>query len=178
MITTYNEEWEVLEKTIEGAKGIDYPKKKIWILDDTRRAWLRQRCLEEEVGYITRPDNRGKKAGNQNNGLRQTDSPLILQLDADFIPMPGILFRSLGFFSNPKVAVVQTPQSFLNYEPFRWNLGLERAIPDDGQAFYFDDQASRDAWGVSFFCGTSAILRRAALEEIGGIPEGCDTEDI
>jgi cellulose synthase/poly-beta-1,6-N-acetylglucosamine synthase-like glycosyltransferase len=38
MITTYTEDWEVLEKTIEGAKGIDYPKKKIWILDDTQRA--------------------------------------------------------------------------------------------------------------------------------------------
>jgi hypothetical protein len=123
-------------------------------------------------------DNRGKKAGNQNNGLRQTEAPFILQLDADFVPMPGILIRTIGFFSDPKIAIVQTPQSFLNCEPFRWNLGLEHAMSDDAQAFYFDDQASRDAWGVSFFCGTSAVIRRTALESIGGFPEECDTEDI
>ncbi|HEY5954303.1 MAG TPA: glycosyltransferase [Terrimicrobiaceae bacterium] len=178
MITTYSEEWAILEKTIEGAKNIDYPNKKIWILDDTRRQWLKQRCLAECIGYITRLDNRGKKAGNQNNGLRQTEAPFILQLDADFVPMPGILIRTIGFFSDPKIAIVQTPQSFLNCEPFRWNLGLEHAMSDDAQAFYFDDQASRDAWGVSFFCGTSAVIRRTALESIGGFPEECDTEDI
>jgi cellulose synthase (UDP-forming) len=178
MITTYSEEWEVLEKTIEGAKNIDYVNKKIWILDDTRRQWLKERCLAEEIGYITRLDNRGKKAGNQNNGLRQTKAPFILQLDADFVPMPAILLRTIGFFSNPKIAIVQTPQSFLNCEPFRWNLGLEHAMSDDAQAFYYDDQASRDAWGVSFFCGTSAVIRRTALESIDGFPEECDTEDI
>ena len=57
-------------------------------------------------------------------------------------------------------------------------MGLERTISDEAQAFYYDDQASRDAWGVSFFCGTSAVIRRAALESIGGFPEECDTEDI
>ncbi len=178
MITTHSEEWEVLEKTMEGAKNIDYPNKNIWILDDTRRSWLQERCLEEKVGYITRPDNRGKKAGNQNNGLRQTNAPFILQLDADFVPMPGILIRTIGFFADPKIAIVQTPQSFLNCEPFRWNLGLENAMSDDAQAFYYDDQASRDAWGVSFFCGTSAVIRRTAIEAISGFPEECDTEDI
>jgi cellulose synthase (UDP-forming) len=86
MITTYSEEWEVLEKTIEGAKNIEYVNKKIWILDDTRRQWLKERCLAEEIGYITRPDNRGKKAGNQNNGLRQTRAPFILQLERGFCP--------------------------------------------------------------------------------------------
>ena len=178
MITTYSEDWNILEKTIEGAKNIDYPHKNIWVLDDTRRQWLKERCGQEGIGYITRADNRGKKAGNQNNGLRQTNAPFILQLDADFVPMPGILIRTIGFFSDPKIAIVQTPQSYLNCEPFRWNLGLERAMSDEAQAFYYDDQASRDAWGVSFFCGTSAVIRRAALESIGGIPQECDTEDI
>jgi cellulose synthase/poly-beta-1,6-N-acetylglucosamine synthase-like glycosyltransferase len=89
-------------------------------------------------------------------------------LDADFVPMPGILIRTIGFFSDPKIAIVQTPQSYLNCEPFRWNPGLERAMSDEAQAFYYDDQASRDAWGVSFFCGTSAVIRRSGLEGIGG----------
>jgi cellulose synthase (UDP-forming) len=57
-------------------------------------------------------------------------------------------------------------------------LGLERAMSNEAQAFYYDDQASRDAWGVSFFCGTSAVIRRTAMESIGGFPEECDTEDI
>ena len=69
----------------------------IWILDDTRRQWLKECCLQEGIGYIIRPDNRGKKAGNQNNGLRLTNAPFLLQLDADFVPMPGILSRTIGF---------------------------------------------------------------------------------
>jgi cellulose synthase (UDP-forming) len=178
MITTYGEDWKILEKTIEGAKNIDYRNKNVWVLDDTRRQWLKERCKQEGVGYITRADNHGKKAGNQNNGLRHTAAPFILQLDADFVPMPGILIRTIGFFADPKIAIVQTPQSYLNCEPFRWNLGLERAMSNEAQAFYYDDQASRDAWGVSFFCGTSAVIRRTALESIGGFPEECATEDI
>jgi cellulose synthase (UDP-forming) len=178
MITTYGEDWKILEKTIEGAKNIDYRNKNVWVLDDTRRQWLKERCKQEGVGYITRADNHGKKAGNQNNGLRHTAAPFILQLDADFVPMPGILIRTIGFFADPKIAIVQTPQSYLNCEPFRWNLGLERTMSNEAQAFYYDDQASRDAWGVSFFCGTSAVIRRTALENIGGFPEECDTEDI
>jgi cellulose synthase (UDP-forming) len=178
MITTYSEDWGILEKTIEGAKNIDYPNKNVWVLDDTRRQWLKERCAQEGIGYITRADNRGKKAGNQNNGLRHTDAPFILQLDADFVPMPGILMRTIGFFSDSRIAIVQTPQSYLNCEPFRWNLGLERAMSNESQSFYYDDQASRDAWGVSFFCGTSAVIRQAALERIGGFPQDCDTEDI
>ena len=97
MITTYSEDWKILEKTIEGAKNIDYPNKNLG-LDDTRRHWLKERCNQEGIGYITRADNHGKKAGNQNNGLRHTTAPFILQLDADFDPMPGILSDDWIFF--------------------------------------------------------------------------------
>jgi cellulose synthase (UDP-forming) len=102
MITTHSEDWKILEKTIEGAKNIDYPNKNLWVLDDTRRHWLKERCNQEGIGYITRADNRGKKAGNQNNGLRHTTAPFILQLDADFVPMPGILIPDDWIFFRPK----------------------------------------------------------------------------
>ena len=98
MITTYSEDWDILEKTVEGAKNIDYPNKKIWILDDTRRQWLKECCLQEGIGYITRPDNRGKKAGNQNNGLRHTNAPFILQLTLILSRCPEYSSGRLVFF--------------------------------------------------------------------------------
>lgn len=68
-IPTYNESWDVLERSILGAKALDYPNFKVWVLDDTRRDWLREKCEAMGVRYLRRADNKGAKAGNLNNAL-------------------------------------------------------------------------------------------------------------
>ena len=70
-IPTYNEPIDVLEKTITGAMCLDYPRAKIWVLDDGRREWLKEFCEAKGVGYLTRPDNAHAKAGNINHALTQ-----------------------------------------------------------------------------------------------------------
>ena len=70
LIATYNEELEILERTIIGAKALKHPNKEVLILDDGRRDWLRDYCEAQGVRYITRADNAGSKAGNMNNALR------------------------------------------------------------------------------------------------------------
>ena len=86
-IVTYNEGLNILEKTIAAAQAIDYPNFAVWVLDDTRRDWLRDYCCEVGVNYARRGDNSHAKAGNLNNGLQQsaasTNAPYILVLDAD-----------------------------------------------------------------------------------------------
>jgi cellulose synthase (UDP-forming) len=178
LIPTYNEELEVLERTIVGAKGIDYPNARVWVLDDGRRDWLEQFCARKGVGYLRRPDNRHAKAGNVNHALEHTDGEFVAIFDADFVPHRSFLYRTLGFFEDPRIGIVQTPQRFFNPDPVQLNLGAPRLFPEE-QRFFFDRVLpSRDAWDAAFCCGSNCVIRRSALALIGGIPTGSVTEDV
>ncbi len=181
-ICTYNEPLDVLEKSIIPALAIDYPDFTVWVLDDTRRAWLKDYCESVGARYITRADNQGAKAGNLNNALRHsasdTNAPLILVLDADFAPRRDILRRAVGLFGDPKAGIVQTPQFFYNADPVQHNLMAADSWVDDQRIFFDVFQPAKDAWGAAFCVGTSFVVRRDALNEIGGFPDGAICEDI
>ena len=183
LIATYNEELEILERTIIGAKALKHPNKEVLILDDGRRDWLRDYCEAQSVRYITRADNAGSKAGNMNNALRVLAQDMvppdyIAVLDADFVPHRGFISRTLALFKNPKIGLVQTPQHFFNADPVQHNLGLSRSYPDE-QRFFFDHlQPARDAWGIAFCCGTSSVMRWQAVQDVGGFPTESITEDF
>jgi cellulose synthase (UDP-forming) len=181
-ICTYDEPLEILERSILTALALDYPDATVWVLDDTRRGWLREYCAEAGARYITRADNKDAKAGNLNNGLAltaaQTNAPVILVLDADFAPRRDFLKRTVGLLLNPDVAVVQTPQFYYNPDPIQHNLLAAQSWVDD-QRFFFDIfQPAKDAWGCAFCVGTSFIVRRDRLNEIGGFPSQAISEDI
>ena len=181
-ICTYDEPLEILERSILTALALDYPDATVWVLDDTRRGWLREYCAEAGARYITRGDNKDAKAGNLNNGLAvtaaQTNAPVILVLDADFAPRRDFLKRTVGLLLNPDVAVVQTPQFYYNPDPIQHNLLAAQSWVDD-QRFFFDIfQPAKDAWGCAFCVGTSFIVRRDRLNEIGGFPSQAISEDI
>lgn len=182
LIATYNEEAAILERTIAGALALRHPRTRVWILDDGRRAWLRDLCERMGARYLTRDDNAHAKAGNINAAfarLRLLPDPpdFVAVLDADFVPHRDFLDRTLALFHDTTVGLVQTPQHFFNPDPIQHNLGLGRAYPDE-QRFFFDHiQPARDAWGIAFCCGTSSVMRWSALEAIGGFPVGSVTED-
>jgi cellulose synthase/poly-beta-1,6-N-acetylglucosamine synthase-like glycosyltransferase len=178
-VATYDEERPIIEKTIIGLKYLDWPKDKlnVFVLDDGRREWLRDLCDAHGVHYVTRPDNRGRKAGNHNHALTVSTAPFIVSMDADFIPFPNFIYRTIGFFRDPSVAIVQTPQCFYNAEPMRKNLGLAKYLPDELDFFYRVMQPGRDAWGAAFYCGSAAMIRRQAILEIGGFVTATDIED-
>lgn len=183
LIATYNEELEVLERTIVGALALNHPAKEVLVLDDGRRDWLRDYCAVQGVRYLRRPDNKGSKAGNINHALDALAADpvppdFVAVLDADFVPHRGFISRSLALFHDPCVGLVQTPQHFFNADPIQHNLGLSRSYPDE-QRFFFDHmQPARDAWGIAFCCGTSSIVRWQALREVGGFPTDSITEDF
>jgi cellulose synthase (UDP-forming) len=183
LIATYNEESEILERTITGAIGIRYPHKRVWVLDDGGRDWLRELCAAREVGYLRRPDNSHAKAGNINNALRHLETldpppEFVAVFDADFVAYDNFVSRALSLFHDPEVGLVQTPQHFFNADPIQTNLSIGQAYPDE-QRFFFDHLlASRDAWGIAFCCGTSSMIRWAGLQAIGGIPTNSVTEDF
>ncbi|MCW5751463.1 MAG: glycosyltransferase [Alphaproteobacteria bacterium] len=179
LIPSYNEPLDVLEKTIVGALSIDYPNFRVWVLDDGRRPWLRDFCREKGAGYITRPDNTHAKAGNINHALPLTDGEFIAIFDADFVPQRNFLMRTLGFFEDPKIGIVQVPHAFYNHDPMQTNLAVRKVLPDD-QRFFFDAiMPSRDGWDAAFCCGSNSLTRRSALAEIGGkLPTDSITEDM
>ena len=163
-ITTYNEPLDLVMKTALGARDIRYPHN-TWILDDGARDELRELASAEGIGYITRSEDwanrpRHAKAGNLNNALFMTDGEFLLILDADQIPDPAILDRTLGYFVDERVALVQTPQWFTN---------VTDADPLGSQAplFYGPIQQGKDGWNAAFFCGSNAVLRREALMQLG-----------
>jgi cellulose synthase (UDP-forming) len=178
-IPTYNEPIEILEKTITGALCLDYPRFQIWVLDDGRRPWLRELCRDNGVGYLTRPDNVHAKAGNINHALTKTSAPFVAVFDADFIPQRNFLMRTMGFFDDPKIGIVQTPHAFYNHDPMQTNLAMRKSLPDDQRFFFEAIMPSRDAWDCAFCCGSNSVTRREALDSIGGaLPTGSITEDM
>ena len=151
-------------KTAIAAKAITYPHT-TWILDDGDRPELAEAAAQAGIGYITRSSNwldkpRHAKAGNLNNALMQTDGEFLLILDADQIPEPQILDRTLGYFHDDKMALVQTPQYFVNVPPGD-PLGSQAPL------FYGPIQQGKDGWNAAFFCGSNAVLRREALMQLG-----------
>lgn len=163
-ISCYREPVEIVRRTAEAARDIRWPHH-TYILDDGSSPAMEAMAAEVGVGYITRSaDWAGKprhaKSGNLSNALMRTDGEIILMLDADQIPVPDILHRSLGFFRDPKMAAVQTNQWFYNVpdgDPFGSQAWL----------FYGPIQQSKDGWNAAFFCGSNGLLRREALMQIG-----------
>ncbi|MFN7914187.1 MAG: glycosyltransferase [Vicinamibacterales bacterium] len=177
-ITTYNEDVALLRRTVRAAVGIRYPHR-TFVLDDGRRPAVR--AMTEELGavYVTRSDNRHAKAGNWNNAFRVTDGDIIATFDADHVPQPEFLDRTLGFFRDPKVALVQVPQLYHNLESVQHRVRWDRRqMYSEQDAFFGLVMPGKDNWNASFFCGTGAVLRREALEPLGGIMTDTITEDL
>jgi len=181
-ITTYNEGLDVVERTIVAALSLDYPNFTVWVLDDGKREWLRKFCEDKGANYLTRSKNEHAKAGNINHGLAvsklSSDADLVMVLDADFVVRADFLWRTVGFFEDEKIGIVQTPQHFFNPDPIQSNLLADQLWVDEQRYFFDIVQPSRDAWDVAFCCGTSSVIRRSYLEEIGGFPTDSVTEDI
>jgi cellulose synthase (UDP-forming) len=177
LIPTYNEPVFILRRTIIGCQVLDYARKKIYLLDDTRRTEMKYLAKELGCEYITRPDNLHAKAGNLNHAIAQTHGELIVVFDADFIPTKNFLTRTVGFFQDAKVALVQTPQTFYNSDPVARNLGLENILTHESEVFHRQVQASRDASGSAICSGTSFVVRRSSLEKTGGFVVESLSED-
>ena len=176
-IPTYNEASRHVRRCIYACKLQSYSNKKIYVLDDGNRQEIRQLAAELEVEYITRSDNKHRKAGNLNHALSQTSGDLIAIVDCDFIPFRNFLQRCLGFFEQSEVAIVQTPQHYFMPDFHARNLGVEGLIPSDVDMFYGYQQVIRDNYNAVICVGTSYVARRKALTSIGGYVTTCIIED-
>lgn len=177
-IPTYNEDLAIVRRTVLAAKAMDYPHE-TWVLDDGNRPEVRTLAAELGVRYLARADNTHAKAGNLNHALRHSRADFIATFDADHAPRRDFLQKTLGFFADERVAFVQTPQDFYNLDSFQ-NRTDERARRawSEQSLFFRIIQRGKDYWNSAFYCGSCAVIRRQALDDIGGFATGTVTEDI
>lgn len=179
-IPTYNEPLEVVRATVLAARQMDWPAEKlaVYILDDGRRDSFRAFAEEAGVGYLTRKNNEHAKAGNLNEALKRTRGDFVAVFDCDHVPTRSFLQMTMGFLvANNRVAFVQTPHHFYSPDPYERNLGVFKRVPNEGELFYGLLQPGNDLWNAAFFCGSCAVLRRRALDDVGGVAVETVTED-
>jgi cellulose synthase (UDP-forming) len=181
-IPTYNEPAEVIAPTIAAAVALE-PAHETWVLDDGDRPWVQAMCADMGARYVSREVHDHAKAGNMNHALGILaaedaagvgGADVMAVVDCDHVPLPHFLTATLGWFADADVALVQGPQAF-------YNAG---AFDDDGmtgeQGLFFNVlmPARHYAGAGPFWCGSTSLLRVAALREIGGVATETITEDM
>ncbi len=179
-IPTYNEPLNVVAPTVLAALDLDWPQDKlnVYLLDDGCREEFAAFADEAGAEYIEREGSEGAKAGNINNALAQTDGDLVAIFDSDHVPTRNFLLDTVGWFLHDNdLGLLQTPHLFYTPDPVERNLQVFHQVPNEGQLFYGLVQDGNDSWNAAFFCGSCAIIRRDALEEVGGVATDTVTED-
>jgi len=178
LVPTKGEPLWVLRRTLLAAQRIRYPHRTV-VLDDSGRPEVRELAASLGCLYLSRPTHEHGKAGNLNFGLRHSSSDFVAVLDADHVPVPEFLDRILGYFRDPRVAFVQTPQEFYNLESYQhWTEPTTGRSWHEQALFFRVIQPGKNHWNAAFYCGSPAVLRRAALEDVGGFATETVTEDL
>ncbi len=193
LIMTHNEDTELIYKTANACRYLDYPDKTklhIFICDDNNRPEMKALAEELGVGYHGLSGNKHAKAGNMNNAIGKTSSPLIATFDADMIPRSCFLMETVPYFFLPKmkkneagvwvereeaeidpdykIGFIQAPQAFYNPDLFQYNLYSENRIPNEQDYFFREINVGRNRSNSALFVGSNAVFSRRALNEVGG----------
>jgi cellulose synthase/poly-beta-1,6-N-acetylglucosamine synthase-like glycosyltransferase/tetratricopeptide (TPR) repeat protein len=177
-VTTCNEDVALLRGTLTACLAMDYPHT-TYVLDDGARDEVRRFAEELGIRYISRTDRTHAKAGNINNAMRQTDGEFVIVLDADHLPYRHFITRLMGYFDDPRMGFVQVPHTTYNLDNFmgRWKTA-SKAYWEDVRIFFEAVQLGKNRFGVACFCGSAAIFRRKAIEDVGGFATETITEDM
>ncbi len=203
LIATHNEEVDLLYKTINGCKHMEYPDKKkvhIYVCDDNNRPEMAELAKRMGVGYFGLAENKHAKAGNLNNALSQSNSPWVVTFDADMIPTHDFLMETVPYTFLPvmkklddgtwaerteeeidpkfKLGFIQTPQSFYNADLFQYNFYSEQRIPNEQDYFFREINVGRNNANAPIYAGSNTLISRQALEEVEGIAIDTITEDF
>src|SRR4051812_7964527 len=183
-LPVFNEMY-VVERLIDAVARIHYPRERleVQVLDDStdetqgiaraKVARLREQGLD--ITYIHRDHRDGFKAGALQAGLRVARGELVAVFDADFVPSPDFLLRSVDFFTDSRIGMVQVRWEHLNRDYS--HLTQAQAIFLDGH--FVIEHTARNRSGRFFnFNGTAGVWRRATIEDAGGWQHDTLTEDL
>jgi len=179
----FNERY-VIERLVEAVSRFDYPREflDIQVLDDStdETQQVASACVARfsaqglPITYIYRANREGYKAGALENGLKTAQGEFVAIFDADFIPAPDFLRRSIPYFENEKIGMVQTRWTYLNRD-YSLLTQVETILLD---GHFVVEHGARSRRGTFFnFNGTAGVWRRQAIEDAGGWEHDTLTED-
>jgi cellulose synthase (UDP-forming) len=179
-ITVCGEPVEIVRETAKAALDMDYPNFSVYLLNDgfvaNKDNWREIDNLAISLGItsITRREPGGAKAGNINNGMRATKSPYVVVFDADHVPHRDFLQQTMGYFVDPKMGFVQTPQYYKN----QYVNNVTETAWNQQTLFFAPIMKGKNRLNSAFMCGTNMVLSRQAIEEAGGMCEFNIAEDF
>ncbi|MDP1624917.1 MAG: glycosyltransferase [bacterium] len=179
-ITVCGEPVDIVEETALAAKAMDYPNHRVFLLNDGYVAkkdnWkdMEDMAVRIGVGCITRQTPGGAKAGNINNAMGVTDAPYIVIFDADHVPHDDFLARTMGYFVDERLAYVQTPQYYKN----AYENAITLSAWEQQELFFGPICRGKNRFNSATMCGTNMVIRRQALDEVGGMCTESIAEDF
>lgn len=177
-VPTFNEDVSLLRGTLMACKEMDYDHT-TYVLDDGDRNEVKQLAEELGVEYIARKEHDHAKAGNLNHALEQTDGEFVVVLDADHVPLRHFLRRLIGYFKDEELAFVQVPHTTYNLDNYQGSwTAASRAYWEDEHLFFEAVQLGKNHWNSVCFCGSAAMFRRKAMQEVGYMATETITEDL
>ena len=170
LIPTLDESIDILTPTIAAAQAM-HVDHETWVLDDGARPEVARLAADLGAHYWARSEPRNGHAGNLAAALERVDADVIAVLHADSIAAPDFLARTLGYLAVKRVALVQTPEGFYNTDSFEHTGGRRagRAPVHEQTLLHRLIQPGRNRWNAALWTGTGAIVRVAALRDVGGI---------
>ena len=171
-VTACNENLALVERCLSAACAMRGDHR-TWLLDDGDNPHLARMAQRLGAGYLTRADHHHAKAGNLNAALARTDGDIVVIFDIDHAPTPDFLEQGLGHFADPDVGFVQVMLTFGNDED-GW---VAQAASESSLDFYNPTSIGADGMRSATLVGSNALIRRAALESIGGYKPGL-AEDL
>jgi glycosyltransferase involved in cell wall biosynthesis len=180
-VPCYNEPPDMVIETLTALRSLDYPNYEIQVLDDNTddealwrpvEAW----CRKHDVKFVHLSDWPGYKSGALNYALRKmvdSSCELIGVIDSDYQIEPQFLRRCVPLFIDPRVGFIQAPQDYRDWQ----SAPFYRRLYYSYKYFFTVSQPSRNERDGAIFAGTMGLIRRRALEQVGGWDEWCITED-
>ncbi len=180
-VPAHNEPPDMVLDTLRSLARLDYPRYEIVVIDDNtddEKLWLpvRDWCARHGAKFVHLEDWPGYKSGALNYALREMTDPraeIIGVVDSDYQLDPGFLRRCAPLFADSWVGFTQAPQDYRGWERSRYYRRLYYSY----SYFFAVSQPSRNERDGAIFAGTMGLIRRVALEQLGGWDEWCITED-
>lgn len=181
-VPCFNEPPEIVIDTLKALACLRYPHFEVIVLDNNTKdpnIWkpVQNYCLElgERFHFYHIDSLSGAKAGALNVCLQLTSpqAELISVMDADYVAQSNFLEKLVGFFDDAKVGFVQSCQDYRDWE----HSPYQSACYFEYETHFKLELTGQNEWDVTYTIGTMCLIRRKALEEVGGWAEWCLTED-
>lgn len=181
-VPAYNEPADMMIETLNALSRLDYPDFEVLVIDNNTKdesVWrpVEEHCLKlgAKFRFFHVSPLKGFKAGALNYALARTasDAEIVAVIDSDYQVEPNWLSELTGAFSNPKIAIVQSPQDYRDND----ENAFKSMCFSEYRGFFEIGMVTRNERNAIIQHGTMTMVRRHVLEEIGGWGEWCITED-